>query len=51
LKYMPFVGNIHGRPSILDGTIDGMIEEANKLVEMGVFGIDLDTSIKRAKRG
>lgn len=41
LKYMPFVGNISNRPSILTGTIDGMIEEANSYLEKGVYGIDL----------
>lgn len=41
MKYMPFVGEITGRPSILGGTIDGMIEEANSLIEKGVYGIDL----------
>lgn len=41
LKYMPFVGEITGRPSVLDGTIDGMIEEAKKYLKKGVYGIDL----------
>ena len=41
MKYMPFVGEITGRPSILGGTIDGMIEEANSLIEKGIDGIDL----------
>lgn len=41
LRYMPFVGKITGRPSILDGTIEGMIEEANEYVRKGVYGIDL----------
>ena len=41
MKYMPFVGNIHGRPSILEGTIEGMIAEANALADKGVDGIDL----------
>ncbi|MCR5456001.1 MAG: hypothetical protein K6F33_13530 [Bacteroidales bacterium] len=41
LKYMPFVGQIEGRPSILSGTIDGMIDEARKYIRKGVFGIDL----------
>ena len=41
MKYMPFVGEIHGRPSILEGTIEGMIEEANTLADKGVDGIDL----------
>ena len=42
MKYMPFVGKISGRPSVLDGTIEGMIAEANGLVETkGVVGFDL----------
>ena len=41
MKYMPFVGQIHGRPSILEGTIEGMIDEANALADKGVDGIDL----------
>ncbi|MCL2294948.1 MAG: hypothetical protein FWC36_08815 [Spirochaetes bacterium] len=41
LKYMPFVGEITGRPSILKGNIDKMIDEANMYLEKGVYGIDL----------
>lgn len=41
LKYMPFVGKITGRPSILEGTIEGIIDEANALLKKGVFGFDL----------
>ena len=42
VKYMPFVGKISGRPSVLDGTIEGMIEEANNLVDTkGLVGFDL----------
>lgn len=41
ILYMPFVGNISGRPSVLKGSIDEMIREANKLAEKGVAGIDL----------
>ena len=41
LKYMPFVGKITGRPSILEGTIEGIIEEANALLMKGVYGFDL----------
>jgi hypothetical protein len=41
MKYMPFVGRIHGRPSILEGTIEGIIGEANALADKGVDGIDL----------
>ena len=29
LKYMPFVGRVSERPSILEGDIDDMIQEAN----------------------
>lgn len=41
LKYMPFVGKITGRPSILEGTIEEMIEEANSYLKKGVYGFDL----------
>lgn len=41
LKYMPFVGKIEERPSVLSGNIDDMIEEANKYLEKGVYGFDL----------
>lgn len=41
LKYMPFVGEITGRPSVLRGTIQGMIDEANSYIANGAYGIDL----------
>ena len=41
LKYMPFVGNITGRPSVLKGTLEEMINEANAYIAKGVYGIDL----------
>ncbi|MDD6346632.1 MAG: hypothetical protein PUA52_01315 [Lachnospiraceae bacterium] len=41
LRYMPFVGQITGRPSVLEGTPEGMIEEANNLLKKGVYGFDL----------
>lgn len=42
IRYMPFVGELSGRPSVLGGTIEGMIEEANKLVdEKGLTGFDM----------
>ena len=41
LKYMPFVGKVTCRPSILEGGIDDMICEANKYLEKGVYGFDL----------
>lgn len=41
IKYMPFVGEVVGRPSVLKGSIDGMIREAKACLEQGVFGFDL----------
>ena len=41
IKYMPFVGEIYDRPSILGGTIEGMIAEAKRLIAEGVDGFDL----------
>lgn len=41
LKYMPFVGKVRNRPSILEGTIDDMIREAEACLQKGVYGFDL----------
>ena len=41
LKYMPFVGKVSERPSILEGSIDDMIAEANNYLKKGVYGFDL----------
>ena len=41
IKYMPFVGEVVGRPSVLKGTIDSMVDEANRLIAKGVYGFDL----------
>lgn len=41
IRYMPFVGEIYGRPSVLMGNIEDMIEEACRYVDKGVDGIDL----------
>lgn len=41
LAYMPFVGEIVDRPSILKGSIESMLAEAERLKNEGVFGIDL----------
>lgn len=41
VKYMPFVGKVSGRPSVLNGTADEMITEAKQYLEKGVYGIDL----------
>lgn len=42
IRYMPFVGQITGRPSVLEGTIEGITEEANTLIATkGITGFDL----------
>ena len=41
IKYMPYVGNVVERPSVLEGSIDGMIAEAKECLEKGVDGFDL----------
>lgn len=41
IKYMPFVGEITERPSILNGSIEGMVAEAKSYIDKGVHGIDL----------
>lgn len=41
MKYMPFVGKVAGRPSVLEGTAREMIEEAYRYLGRGVYGLDL----------
>lgn len=41
IKYMPFVGDTVGRPTILKGTIEGIMEEARDAVMNGAYGVDL----------
>lgn len=41
LKYMPFVGTVDGRPSVLSGSIDEMIAQAREYLRKGAYGIDL----------
>lgn len=41
IKYMPFVGEIKERPSILEGTIENMISQAKEYLKKGVYGFDL----------
>ena len=36
LRYMPFVGKVTERPSILEGEIDEIIKEANEYLKKGV---------------
>jgi hypothetical protein len=41
LKYMPFVGDVSGSPSILKGTAASMLAQEERYKKAGVFGIDL----------
>ena len=41
IAYMPFVGQIEGRPSILRGSVESMLAEAVQLKAAGAYGIDL----------
>ncbi|WHH60485.1 hypothetical protein [Petroclostridium sp. X23] len=40
-KYLPFCGKVSGSPSILEGTIDEIIDEAKKMTDKGVGGFDI----------
>lgn len=41
IRYMPFVGKVTERPSVLNGTVEEMIEEAKEYLSKGAYGIDL----------
>lgn len=41
INYLPFCGKVYGSPSVLEGTINDILFDAKKLLDMGVFGIDL----------
>lgn len=41
LKYLPFVGEVTERPSILNGSVDSMVAEAKEYLAKGAYGIDL----------
>lgn len=41
LRYMPFVGTIEGRPSVLKGSVEEITAEAKELIGCGADGIDL----------
>lgn len=41
IKYYPFPGHIFGHPSIMDGTIEEVVEHARFLESQGVPGLDL----------
>ncbi|MCX8063285.1 MAG: hypothetical protein N3D16_11950 [Anaerolineales bacterium] len=41
VKYYPFPGHVHSHPSILDGTIEEIVNHARQLEAKGVDGMDL----------
>ncbi len=41
IRYMPFIGTVTGRPSVLEGSIDELIDNAKQLEKKGVDGLDL----------
>lgn len=41
ILYMPFVGQVSGRPSVLQGSPESMIGEAEACLQKGAAGIDL----------
>jgi hypothetical protein len=41
VKYLPFCGKVYGSPSILEGSFDEIISDAQQLISRGAFGIDL----------
>lgn len=40
-KYCPFIGKVHGHPSILEGTPEEIAAEGVKVQKAGVHGIDI----------
>lgn len=43
IRYYPFPGHVHSHPSILDGTIDAIVADAQQLEATGAHGLDLLT--------
>ncbi|MCM1153696.1 MAG: hypothetical protein NC328_08605 [Muribaculum sp.] len=41
IKYMPFVGDIEGRPSVLRGEVEGIVKRAGEVLAAGADGIDI----------
>ena len=41
IRYLPFVGRIHGRPSVLEGSLEEMLDQAGEAISAGAWGIDL----------
>jgi len=43
IRYYPFPGHVHGHPSILDGSLEAIVQHARDLQAKGVAGLDLLT--------
>lgn len=43
VKYYPFPGHVHSHPSILDGSVDEIVQHARDMEAKGVDGMDLLT--------
>lgn len=41
IAYLPFIGTIEGRPSVLTGSMEEILDEAARVVEAGAAGVDL----------
>lgn len=41
ISYNPFIGEVYGSPSILEGSIYEIVDQAKKLEEKGIKGFDL----------
>ena len=41
IKYMPFVGGVSGRPSVLSGNTEEIVMQASEYIKKGIYGIDL----------
>ncbi|MGX8702582.1 hypothetical protein [Caproiciproducens sp.] len=41
LKYLPFVGDVSGSPSVLKGSVQSMVEQTKAYQAKGVYGVDL----------
>lgn len=41
IRYMPYVGRVSGRPSVLYGSADEIIQDAQEYMKKGVYGINL----------
>ena len=41
VKYLPFCGTVTGSPSVLTGSFEEIIANAQSMIDKGVYGIDL----------